>query len=193
MTPLRTPFYAWSFISAIDLDIETTVRSSLGKGAAPSVCPDHRLFVPVGVCPQVLLWGHSSNLSGHPGISRTIAFLERKFWWPELWQDVKDFISACLVCAQAKPSHRPPSGLLQPLPIPHHPWSHIALDFITGLPSSNHHTTILTIVDRFSKAVHFIPLFKLPSASETATLLITQGAWTTTRTHLVKAHGPLPG
>ena len=66
------------FISAIDLDIETMVRSSLGEGAAPSTCQDNQLFVPIGVCPQVLLWGHSSNLSGHPGISRTITFLGKK-------------------------------------------------------------------------------------------------------------------
>lgn len=32
--------------------------------------------------------------------------------------------------------------------------------------------TILTIVDRFSKAVHFVPLPKLPSALETANLLV---------------------
>ena len=81
-------------------------------------------------------------------------------------------MAACSVCAQAKVTHQHPQGLLQPLPTPQRPWSHIALDFITGLSSSNHYTTILTIVDRFSKSVHFVPLTKLPSASETAQLLI---------------------
>ena len=59
-------------------------------------------------------------------------------------------------------------------------WWPVALDFVTGLPPSNHHTTILTIVDRFPKAVHFIPLTKLPSAFETAQLLIV---------HIVRLHG----
>ena len=180
-TPLRTPFYARRSSSAPSTWTSRprcAVHSARERLLAPA--RTNRLFVPIGVRPQVLLWGHSFNLSAHPGISCTIAFLERKFWWPELRQDVKDFVSACSVCAQAKPSHRPPSGLLQPLPIPHCPWSHIALDFITGLPSSNHHTTILTIVNRLSKAVHLIPLIKLPSASETATLLIT---------HVVRPHG----
>ena len=76
-------------------------------------------------------------------------------------EDILNFASACSVCAQAKVTHQPPQGLLQPLPIPHRPWSHIALDFITGLPPSNHNNTILTIIDRLSKAVHFIPLTKL--------------------------------
>uniref|UniRef100_A0A3P9M8J2 Integrase catalytic domain-containing protein n=1 Tax=Oryzias latipes TaxID=8090 RepID=A0A3P9M8J2_ORYLA len=52
------------------------------------------------------------------------------------------------------------------------PWSHVALDFVTGLPSSRGNTTILTVVDRFSKAVHYIPLPQLPSATETAKLLV---------------------
>jgi len=54
------------------------------------------------------------------------------------------------------------------------------MDFVTGLPPSEGNTVILTIVDRFSKAVHFIPLPKLPSALETATL-ITQ--------HVFRLHG----
>ena len=70
-------------------------------------------------------------------------------------EDIQNFFSPCSVFAQAKVTHQSPQGLLQPFPIPHGLWSHIALDFVTCLPTSNHNTTILTIVDRFSKAVHF--------------------------------------
>ena len=41
-------------------------------------------------------------------------------------------------------------------------------------------TTKLAIVDRFSKTIHFVPLPKLPSASETAKLLVL---------HVFKLHG----
>lgn len=77
-------------------------------------------------------------------------------------------MAACSVCARRKTSHRPPSGLQGPLPIPHRPWSHMAVDFVTGLPPSEGNAVILTIVDRFSKMVHFVPLPKLPTAFETA-------------------------
>lgn len=40
--------------------------------------------------------------------------------------------------------------------------------------------TILIIVDCFSKAVHFVPLYKLPSALETSTLLVQ---------HVFRLHG----
>ncbi|KAG1953664.1 retrotransposable element [Pimephales promelas] len=75
---------------------------------------------------------------------------------------------------------RPPDGLLQPLPVPSRPWSHIALDFITALPPSQGHTVVLTVVDRFSKVAHFIPLPKLPSAKETAVSVID---------HVFRLHG----
>lgn len=49
---------------------------------------------------------------------------------------------------------------------------HIAVDFVTGLPPSDGNTTILTIIDRFSKSIHFVSLPKLLSALETTILLI---------------------
>lgn len=53
-----------------------------------------------------------------------------------------------------------------------HPWSHMDMDFVTDLPPSDGHRVILTIVDQFSKAAHFVPLPKLPSAAETGDLLV---------------------
>ncbi|KAJ8402920.1 hypothetical protein AAFF_G00362340 [Aldrovandia affinis] len=133
-----------------------------------------------GARAQVLQWGHSSRLTGHPGAYRTHDFLGRRFWWRGMERDVREFVAACTICARNKVSQLAPSGLLRPLPVPHRPWSHIALDFVTGLPSSNGHTVILVIVDRFSKAAHFIALPKLPSALETARLMMD---------HVFRLHG----
>ncbi|XP_061786097.1 uncharacterized protein [Nerophis lumbriciformis] len=130
--------------------------------------------------PEVLNWAHNSKIACHPGITRTTYLLAQRFWWTTLRTDVTEYVAACSTCARNKASHRAPAGLLRPLPIPSRPWSHVALDFITGLPPSNGNTVILTVVDRFSKMAHFIPLPKLPSALETAELL--------TR-HVFRLHG----
>lgn len=84
-------------------------------------------------------------------------------------------MSACSTCAQNKPSNQPLAGLLQPLSTPPRLWSHVALDFVTGLLLSAGNNTILTIVDHFSKAAHFVALCKLSTALETAQLLTTHG------------------
>ncbi|KAG1927055.1 retrotransposable element [Pimephales promelas] len=127
----------------------------------------------------VLRWGHSSKLVAHPGVRGTLSVIRQRFWWPTRERDIRRFV-ACSICAQTKSSNKPPAGLLRPLPIPSRPWSHIALDFVTGLPRSAGNTVILTVVDRFSKAAHFIPLPKLPSAQETAQIMVD---------HVFKIHG----
>lgn len=48
----------------------------------------------------------------------------------------------------------------------------IAVDFVTGLPPSNGNTVVLTIIDRFSKSVHFVRLQKLPSTARKGDLLV---------------------
>lgn len=68
----------------------------------------------------------------------------------------------------------------KPLPVPGRPWSHISLDFVTGLLCCEGNSVILTIIDRFSKMAHFVPLQKLPSAKEMAQLLIH---------HMFRLHG----
>lgn len=84
----------------------------------------------------------------------------------------EEFVHACTVCAAQKSGNQAPAGLLLPLPIPHRPWSHISMDFITGLPPSAGNTVICVIVDCFSITAHFVPLPKLPLAKETAELVV---------------------
>lgn len=171
-SPTETILPSSCVVGAACWEVEKSVQEALANQPTPDGCPPDRLFVPPSAKSIVLQWGHSSKISCHPGFHRTLALLQQRFWWPTMSADTKEFVSACSVCARSKPSHRPPAGLLRPLPIPHRPWSHIAVDFVTGLPPSEGNSVILTIVDRFSKSVHYIPLPKLPSAFETANLLI---------------------
>lgn len=167
-------------VASITWEIESAVREAQRDQPDPGTGPPNRLFVPDSVRSQVLQWGHTSKFACHPGISRTASLLKQHFWWPTLDADVKEYVAACTICARGKTSHRPPAGLLQPLPIPSRPWSHIALDFVTGLPCSAGNTVVLTIVDRFSKAAHFRALPKLPTALETATIVVE---------HVFRLHG----
>lgn len=159
-------------IAVLTWDIEERIRAAAEDQPGPSACPENRLFVPADLRAELLEWGHSSKLACYPGSLRTRELLRQRFWWPTLDEDVKDFVKACSVCNRHKSVHWPPVGLLQPLSVPRRPWSHVSLDFVTGLPASEGNTTILTIVDRFSKMTHFVPLPKLPSARETAQLVL---------------------
>ena len=73
--------------------------------------------------------------------------------------EVAEYIARCLECQQVKAEHQHPAGLLQPLPIPEWKWEIISLDFITDLPKNNRQNdSIMVVVDKLSKAAHFIPV-----------------------------------
>ena len=62
-------------------------------------------------------------------------------------------------CQLVKVEHQDPLGLLQPLPIPEWKWEVISMDFITGLPKSKKQNDyIFVVIDKLSKASHFIPV-----------------------------------
>ena len=71
---------------------------------------------------------------------------------------IKSFVAQCTTYQQAKPERVSYLGLLQPLPIPDYAWHVVTLDFIEGLPSSQHFNCIPVVVDKFSKYAHFIPM-----------------------------------
>lgn len=123
--------------------------------------PQGKMYVQSLVKAKVLDWLHSSLFSCHPGVSHMQSPAARYFWWP----------SMCPLAPSASELRAATGFLLQPLAVPGRPWSHIALDFVTDSPRSQRNTVVLTLVDRFSRSVHFIPLPKLPTAFETTQLL----------------------
>lgn len=132
----------------------------------PGTRPPGRWFIPSAARAPVITWACDSRFSCHPGTARTTAVIKRHFWWESLERDVQEYVAACGPCARSKTRTQRPSGLRQPLFIPSWPWSHIALDFVTRLPNSSGKTVVLSNINRFSKAAHFIALKKLPTAAE---------------------------
>ena len=101
---------------------------------------------------------HKTPNSGHLGYQKTVTMLRKEYFWPNMKSEVAKYIARCLDCQQVKTEHQHPAGLLQPLPIPSWKWEVISLDFITGLPrNQNQNDSIMVVVDKLSKAAHFIP------------------------------------
>lgn len=97
---------------------------------------------------------HSTPTGGHMGVKKTLARLRENFTWANMQNDVRQFVAACLDCQHTKYEAKKSAGLLYPLPIPSQLWEDLSMDFIVGLPPYRGNTTILVVVDKFSKGVH---------------------------------------
>jgi len=96
-------------------------------------------------------------------------------------RDVAEFVERCSTCQQVKAEHHRLAGLLQPLEILVWKWEAITMDFLVGLPwTQAGHDAIWVIVDRITKAAHFIPI-RVKCSLEKLTKLYIQ--------EIVKLHG----
>lgn len=79
-----------------------------------------------------------------------------------MWLFLDKNVTEAVAATRNKNSSQPPAALLQPLPVPSHPWSYI--HFIPGVPLSNGNNVTLKIIDRFCKAAYFAALTKLSNS-----------------------------
>jgi hypothetical protein len=95
---------------------------------------------------------------GHEGTQKTLHRLRAEFYIPGDRALVADWVRSCTTCQRNKTPALSPAGLLQPFEVPSQVWADISMDFIEGLPKVGGKSVILTVIDRFFKYAHFIPL-----------------------------------
>ena len=90
---------------------------------------------------------------GHPGQHRMLELIKRTYWWPELKEDIKEYVQGCFKCQQNKVQHQRKAGELHPLEIPKGPWQEMSIDIIGPLPKSNGMNAIVVTIDWFTKMI----------------------------------------
>jgi transposase InsO family protein len=172
----------------INADVELSeLRDAVRGGIKPSqwsvidglLLFKGRVYVaPSSAFQQVVL--ELAHNAGHEGVDKTLHRLRGDFYIPNDRVVVRDFVRACAVCQRNKSEHLQPGGLLQPLPVPSAVWADIAMDFVEALPKVHGKSVILTVVDRFSKAAHFIALGHPYTATSVARVFFSE---------IVRLHG----
>jgi hypothetical protein len=98
--------------------------------------------------------------AGHLGIDKTQELVQRRFWWPKLVEHVREYVTACPICAKTKSrNHRLP-GQMVPLPIPNEPWECVTLDLVTDLPPVRGKDSMVVFVDKLTKMIVAKPVSK---------------------------------
>ncbi len=112
-------------------------------------------------------------MAGHPGIAWTKDLIVRAYWWPRLQKDVEEYVKGCAQCQANKINMHTQKAPLYPVTTEAEtrPFQTITMDFITKLPLSEGHDTILTITDQgCTKMALFIPCSETITAEGMARL-----------------------
>ena len=119
---------------------------------------------------EIIRLHHDTPIGGHGGQWKTVELVTRNFWWPGVTKEVKRYVEGCDACQRNKNHTEQPAGKLMPNSIPEKLWTHISADFITKLPLAQGYDSILVVVNRLTKMVHFIPITEKMSAEGLARL-----------------------
>lgn len=84
---------------------------------------------------------------------------------------IKTMVRECDTCQRNEYEAISPPGLLEPLPVPENVWEDLTMDFVEKLPLSQSKDTVMVVVNRYSKFVHFISLKHPFTAIKVAQLL----------------------
>ena len=130
---------------------------------------------------KLLFEAHNTVFTMNPGGNKMYQDLNQHYSWKGMKRDVTEYVSECLTCQQVKAKHQVPTRLLNPLPIPQWKRDKITMDFVSGLPLTQHkHDFFWVIVDKLTKLTHFIPIRMDYSMDQLAKLYVKE---------IVRLHG----
>ncbi|KAK3928290.1 Retrovirus-related Pol polyprotein from transposon 412, partial [Frankliniella fusca] len=113
------------------------------------------------------------GVGNHFGVTKTLAYLKRFFWWPGMFEDTYEIVSQCKICAKykgPKQHTKVPLKLFQE-GVLHGRW-HVDICGPINPKSKEGHEYILVAVEAFSGWPVVVPLYK-QTADEIAQALIT--------------------
>ena len=137
---------------------------------------DNRLWA------EIIRLYYDTPVGGHREQWKIVELVTRNFWWPGVTKEMKRYMKECDTCQHNKNHTEQPVGKLMPNSILEKPWTHISVDFITKLPLAQGYNSILVVVNRLTKMVHFIP---------TTEKMLVEGLVRLFRDNVWKLHGLL--
>lgn len=110
-----------------------------------------RIVVPRVLKNEIFEQFHTSSIANHPGITKTFRLISRRFWWPNMFTEVKDFVKKCEFCLRNKPNQHPDKVVMSSQ-IPIAVWDKIYIDLMGPLIKTHSgNKYVLLILDSYSK------------------------------------------
>ena len=94
-----------------------------------------RVCVPESLVEEILYAAHDDVYGGHLGIEKTMGKLEKRYFWPNMRQNVTRYIKSCIDCQTRKGARNQNSGLLCPIKVGG-PFEMMGIDLLGPFPTS---------------------------------------------------------
>lgn len=109
--------------------------------------PVLRLYIPSHLKQSVITQYHDFN--GHLGVDKTYDTIKQKYYWPNMYKELLNYVSSCVDCQTRNLQKiRPP---LQETDIPPYPFAKVGVDISGPYPTSlSGNKYILSFIDLFS-------------------------------------------
>lgn len=148
---------ASSDLMSLRAEIEAGTRSAPWAVHNGLITRNDRVFLP-SASPLIHTLLQLAHTAAHEGKQKTLHRLRANFSIDHDRRLVAEFVRTCMTCQSNKTEALQPAGLLQPLSVPSLVWADISMDFVEALPKVHGKSVVLTVLDRFSRFAHFIPL-----------------------------------
>ncbi|KAL7725567.1 hypothetical protein ACLKA6_003187 [Drosophila palustris] len=120
---------------------------------------------PVLACPDFSANGHRRRdlkechdvpTAGHQGVTKTVARLSQRYYWPGMFREAARYVKRCDLCQKLKCDQRKPAGQMLTRQVSE-PMAALCTDFVGPLPRSKRGNTMLLVFhDAFSKIAKLI-------------------------------------
>lgn len=122
-------------------------------------------FLPESLRPMVLEYFHSSTLSEHLGMTKTLNHISKVFYWLDMRREVCMFVRGCQHCQRAKPAPDSKVGL-HSSEVVTRPLECIFIDFVSPIVKGRKgNVAVFVVLEGFSKFVCMYPVRRISSAS----------------------------
>ena len=101
---------------------------------------------------------HCGDVKSHFGIEKTYDLIKSRFYWPNMFQTITNFVSGCKICQKCKTDQKQPKAPLVPLIVPSRPMEFISIDIAYMELDDGGYKYILIIGCVFAKFITAVSL-----------------------------------
>ena len=120
---------------------------------------DELIVLPQKFRTEIMMEYHDGALGGHLSRKKTLGRIKKRYFWPTIYADVKQWCLDCQICATRRDTGKRTKVPLKPIPPPTSPMEVTAMDIVGPLPETiSGNKYIIVFCDYLTKWVEAYPM-----------------------------------